>query len=811
MKISRLLLVFFLLYTVNGIAFAGSISGKIIDKEGKALAYTNVVLLTAESNTLVKAEYTNEDGSFVFNGISKGVYVLKCVLLGYDTYHSEKIISDNNAIVVPDIHLTTGSNKLNEVAVSALKPFIEVHADKLIVNVENSIVSAGQSALDVLSRSPGVTVDQNDNISLKGKQGVNVMINGKIQPMTAADLANMLKSMPSEMIDRVEIISNPSAKYDAAGAGGIINIILKKDKKMGVNGNVFLGYGQGIYPKKNAGFSLNYRNKNLNVYANYNLSDREGLNKVSFDRKFYDNNILSGEFNQHNYTSMLFTTNNAAAGLDYYISKKTTIGMALNGETFYLGTRGNYLAQVLDNTGAEQSYFATINGSTGQWNNYGANANLKHILDSTGGELTIDADYARYWNKNYQDFTTRYYLPDGSVMQDPYLLHADIVGLTQIHSVKADLTKTVKGGIHLEAGIKASLVSADNMPSFYNRSSGGNTYDASKSDHFIYSEDINAAYLNISRDWKKVSAQFGLRGEQTIDKGEEKITGQAFNRNYTNLFPSFAVQEHVNANNELGLTLSRRIERPDYDALNPYKFFVDPSTYKEGNPYLLPALSYSAELSHTFKQRIITTLNYTLTDNVITEVIQPSLTQDRVTIQTQVNIAHMAYYGISGAYTLSFYKWWNNVSSINVYYAQYQGDLVNTNLDKGKMTFDINTTNRFMLPHDWTTEITFFYQAPQLYGYLNLNERWSLNIGAQKNMWGKKATVRLNVSDIFWKNNPAGSSVYAQYYEFFYAYHDTRQANLSFTYRFGKNTVAPVRRHSSGAEDEIRRAGGGKA
>jgi len=453
-----------------------------------------------------------------------------------------------------------------------------------------------------------------------------------------------------------------------------------------------------------------------------------------------------------------------------------------------------------------------LNGSTGHWDNYSANLNLTHTFDSLGRELTIDADYARYWNRNYQDFTTNYYLPDGSLMQTPYLLHGDISGLTQIRSFKADYVHPMKDNLRMEAGVKTSLVTADNQPNFFNRSDGGNVYETAISDHFIYYENINAAYINASKEWKKWSTQLGLRAEQTLANGDEKITGQTFDRNYFQVFPSFAVQDHVDKDNDLNLTLSRRIERPDYEALNPYKFFVDPNTYKAGNPYLLPALSYSAELSHVFKQRLITTLNYTQTENVITQVIQPSPTQARVTIQTDVNIARMIYYGISGSYTFPFYKWWNNVTNINAYYPRYQGNLVNTNLNSAKATFDVNTTNRFLLPKEWSAELTFFYQAPQVYGFFNLNEQWSLNAGVQKNLFNRRGTLRLNVSDIFWRNNAGGSTSFVGYYETFTAKHDTRQANITFTYRFGKNTIAPVRKRSGGAEDEKRRAeGGGKA
>ncbi len=785
---------------------SGSVSGKISDKQGKQLSSVNVVLLHAKDSTLAKADLTNDNGVFDIESIKDGQYLLKATLLGFTTYSSQTININGNAVKLADIVMNESNTSLKEVTVAAAKPFIEVHADKIVVNVENSIVSAGSSVMDVLSRSPGVTVDNNDNISLKGKQGVNIMIDGKIQPISGEDLANLLKSMPSGSVDKIEIISNPSAKYDAAGTAGIINIKTKKDNRIGLNGSVNASYGQGVYPKTNEGFNVNYRNKKFNVYVNYNYSFREGMSRVTFDRKFYANGISDGAYDQNNYSILQFQTNLVSTGVDYNVSSKTTIGISLTGETFYLGTKGYYFSNVLDESYQPQSYFVTDNTSSGNWYNYAANIHLKHSFDSTGKELTVDGDYARYWNKNHQDFTTDYYLLDGTMQQAPFLLHGDITGLTQIRSFKADYENPLKNDASFEAGIKTSFVTADNMPLFYDRSTGVNIFDPGVSDHFIYNENINAAYVNANKNWKKWSTQLGLRAEQTIVHGDEKITNQTFEKDYTQLFPSLAVQNHINPQNDLGLTLSRRIERPGYEDLNPYIFFVDPSTYKEGNPYLNPALTYSVELSHVYKQRLITTFTYSVTDNVITQVIEPSPTQDKVTIQTNQNLAHMFYYGVSGAYTIPIFKWWSNVTNFDAYYARYQGNLANTMLNNGKPTFDINTVNSFVMPKNWSAELSAFYLAPQVYGYFNLNQLSMISAGVQKNMFNKRVTIKLNATDIFWHGNSSGTSIFTNYYEVFNARHDTRQVTLAIVYRFGKRTVSPVRKHSGGAEEEEKRA-----
>jgi hypothetical protein len=801
-----LLLVVACLFILNtAAARTGSLSGKVIDAAGKPVTDASIILLNARDSSFIKSELTNEKGEYLLTPLPDGAYTVKVVLVGYKMQSSPTLTVAAGNTTVPDITLEHYKAELQEVAVTASKPYIEVHPDMLVVNVENSIVSAGTSVMDVLQHAPGVRVDENDNISLKGKQGVNVMIDGRIVPVSAGDLANMLKSMPSNTVDKIELISNPSAKYDAAGTAGIINIKTRKDSKAGLNGSINTSYAQGIYPKENAGININYRQKNVNVYASYNANYRVGFSHVDWTRHYYRNNAFTGAFVQDNYSVLSFHTNTAAAGVDYSLSSKTSVGISATGENFYLGTKGYYYAQVMDQNNDLQSVFATRNGSVSNWNNYAPNIHFRHIFDSSGKELNIDADYAKYWNRNTQDFTTRYYALDGSEYLPPYILHGDIAGATEIRSLKTDYTEQLPNGAKIDAGFKVSFVTADNEPKFFNRGNNGNVYDSGKSDHFIYTENINAVYINSRRDWKRWSTQLGIRAEQTIVTGDEKITEQSFRNNYVQLFPSFAVQNHLNASNDLGITLSRRIERPGYHDLNPYKFFVDPSTYKEGNPYLSPALTYAAELSHTFKRRLITTLSYSKTDNVITEVIKPSLLQARVTIQTKDNLAVMNYFGVSGSYTIPVSKWWTNTTNFNAYYAQYQGNVANTNLNGGKPTCDVNTSNKFILPKEWSAELSFFYQTAQLYGFLNLTPISMLNFGVQKNLLNKQLTIRMNVNDIFWHGNESGSSYFTNYTEVFTALHDTRQATVALTWRFGRKDAA-IRRHSTGAEEEKKRA-----
>lgn len=804
--------VFYLVFVVfccqapTAAARAGSISGRVLDDAGQPLPFASILLQHLPDSQLVKTELTDVRGEFLLTPVGDGNFSIRVMLLGYHTHSSASILVAGNAVELPGIFLSKNGIGLDEVAVTAQKPLLEVHAGKIVVNVENSITGAGASVLEVLARAPGVTVDPNDNVSLKGRQGVTIMIDGRVVPLSQTDLANMLRSMPSASVEKIELLTNPSSQYDAAGTAGVINIKTRKDKAAGFNGTANGSYGQGVYRKETGGVNLNFRQKNLNVYASYNASYREGFSHVDWTRRYFDGPAYTGAFVQDNYSVLDFNTNMGAVGADYTLNKKDAVGVALTGENFYLGTRGYYFANVMDKDDRLQSWFATRNTSSGEWNNLAPNVHWRHSFDSSGRELSIDADYARYWNHNTQDFMTRYYLPDGSEYQPAYRLHAHVAGLTQIRSVKGDYVQPLKGNAKLEAGVKSSYVTADNQPDFYDRSNGTDIWDSTKSDHFLYREQINAAYVNTGREWKKWSAQAGLRAEQSVISGLEKITGRTFDNSYIQLFPSLAVQRHINASHDLGLTLSRRIERPGYEDLNPYTFYVDPSTRKTGNPYLRPALTYATELSHTFRQQFITTLSYSVTTDVITDVIKPSTTQDRVTIQTKDNLATMRFIGISGAYNMVISKWWTNVTNYNAYYAAYEGNVSNTPLRAGKATFDVNTTNKFTLSHGWSAEIGCFYQAAQLYGYLDMRPLSMFSAGLQKTLLDKRLTLKLNANDLFWHGSQEASSVFTNYTEHFIARHDTRQVALAVVYRFGRKTVAPVSNHSGGAEEEKKRA-----
>ena len=799
--------------TTTAISQTCTIAGALTDASGAPIEAATVSLLQATDSALVKVELSDAAGKFEFSGIQSGQFLLGVTALGFEKFMGNPVqatASEPN-IQLPPLALTGSSIDLKEVTVAAQKPFIERRIDRTILNVENSILATGSTALEVLERAPGVIVNQNDAISLRGRSGVIVMIDGKPNPMSGPDLANFLRTLPSNTIDRIEIITNPSAKYDAAGNAGIIDIRLKKDKNLGTNGAASAYYGQGVYPKAGAGLNLNYRNKKLNAFGSYNYNFRKGMNDLRLYRVFFDNDIRTGAYKQRNYMTMPFNTHTARAGADFFPDKKTVLGVVASGTANHFNPNAQNTSAVEGADAAVESYFSTANKGQNRFFTWAANGNFKRAFNDKGHELSADLDFAEFGSKTDQLFTTIYTGLNGEKLRQDYLLSGDMDGNLKIRSLKADYTLPLPGESKLEAGLKSSIVDADNNLQFFDRSlPGAPVYDSSISNHFVYRENINAAYLNYSREWDKLSVQAGLRVENTNAEGTQLVNGDHFDRHYTNLFPSVFLNYKFSEQYQTGISLSRRLDRPSYQQLNPFKRFLDPSTYSAGNPFLNPQFTWAAEWSNTFWQKLNITLAASRTTDNITQVIAPVGGLDRVTVQTDSNLATVQYLSLALSYNFNIAPWWNTINNLNTYNGQYSGNLANTTLSDGNLVAHFFTTHNFTLGKGWSAELNFNYKTREVYGFMDLNPMWGLGAGIQKNLFDRRATLKHAVTDIFWQNLPSATIRFTDYVETFEVFRETRVATLSFNYRFGSQTVQQARRRQGGAEEEKRRAGGGQ-
>lgn len=786
---------------------AGVISGRVTGGEGFRPDEVIVQLLNAGNKQLVKMEYADAKGNFRFTGIREGRYLVAIQHLAYQRYLSAEL-HHTTTTALGEIRLEPATRQLREANVVAQKPYIQQQYDKTVLNVGNSIGAAGSHALEVLEKAPGITVDQNDNIAMRGRQGVLVMVDGKQLPLSGQDLANYLRSLNASQIDRIDLITNPSARYDAAGNAGIIDIRLKKGKSNGTNGTVGLSVGQGAYAKLNPSLSINHKKGAFNTFASYNFGHRRDYTDLNIHRKFFTTQgEETGGNDYDNFFGYRFNTHNVRAGMDYQANARTTVGITANAIINDGRVTSDSRAISYDVQRAPTGQFNTLGDNDLHRRNFSVNTNLRRLIDTTGRELTADVDYARYTNWEYQNYHTSYLDMQHTPVRPDFLLFGDLGGQLDIYSVKMDYIHPVtQWGMKLEGGIKSSWVRTDNDVRFFDRSNGGNVLDEGKSNQFIYKENINAAYLNGSGKWRKLSYQFGLRMEHTKADGRQVIHEETFDRNYVQLFPSGYVGYQFSKQHDLGVTLSRRINRPSYRQLNPFRVFLDPLTASAGNPALNPEITDAYELVYTFHEAYTAKAGYSRTKDNILSVLAPD-GGDKSILQTNRNLARYDYYHLTIGIPVTAIKWLNSNNTLLAYYGRYRGNLVNTDLNEGRLSFNLNSSNTITLNPKTTLEITGNFQSRSWYGFLDVYSNFQMGVGAQRMFWERKGSLKLNVSDIFYTGRVKAFTQLTGYSEAFRQMRDLRVVTLTFNYRFGGQPQGGPRRRTGGAEEEKRRAG----
>lgn len=814
----KLILIILPLLFCAAVTNAQQITGNVKDDQGKALSGATVTLKKVKDSALVKLAATNATGQYSFTSITAGNYFVAVSYTGYAAKNSAAFeVSGAGDITVPEISLTKASGQLKEVVVAARKPMIEVKADKTILNVEGSINAVGQDALELLRKSPGVIVDKDDNLTLSGKNGVQVYVDGRPTPLSGKDLSDYLRTLQSSSIEAIEIITNPSAKYDAAGNAGIINIRLKKNKSYGTNGSVNAGYNQGITPKYNGGFSLNNRNKYVNAFGNYSYNDNTNENNINLRRE-----ILDTLFDQRSKLNMDNRSHNFKAGLDYFLNKRSTIGIMVNG-AFSDQDLNNYSRTEISYIPTKQLDRILIADNTNKNTKKNINGNLNYrYVDSTGHELNVDADYGAYRNKSDQYQPNYYFDPnDRPLYNRIYHMYAptDI----DIFSLKTDYEQNFKKG-RLGLGGKISFVESINDFGRYdvNDTTGIEKLDVLRSNDFIYKENVNAGYINYNRQFKGFMIQAGLRVENTHatgrsqgimldDNGNPVEYDSTFTRDYTNLFPSAAITFNKKPMSQFSFTYSRRIDRPNYQSLNPFEFKLDEYTYQKGNTELKPQYTNSFGITHTYKYRLNTTLNYSHVKDIFSQLID--VAEKSKTFMTQKNLATQDIVSLNISYPFQ-YKWYSIFGNLNAYYSHYKADLgVDRKVDLDVYAFNFFAQQTFRLGKGWTGEMSGFYSSPTIWqGTIESSTIWSIDGGVQKTVLKGKGNIKASVSDIFktlkWKgtSNFAGQNMIAS------GNFESRQLKLNFTYRFGNNEVKAARQRKTSQEEENKRAadsGGG--
>ena len=788
----------------------GSITGTVRSAAGAPVDYATVTLHRATDSTVVKTEFSDASGAFRFERPADGRYRVSATQIGFTRYWGEAFALPASGLALPTITLQpSAATALKEVQVVGQKPLFERLPDRTVVNVEGSTLAAGNTTLDVLSRAPGVTVDANDNLALRGRQGLLVLIDGKRQPMTGSELADYLRALPADQLKSIELITNPPAKYDAQGGAGIIAINLKKDQRMGTNGSVNASYGRTEYNKFTTGFSGNHRRQNLNIFTSATYTRRRGFGIRNTYRYFYDSlneaSVLRGTSDQRNRIESSDHFLIYKIGADLNISKNTVLGGALNGfavPTPHPNGVGTNTSTFYNAAGDIRDYYTALSRTEGFNPNIAGNLNFKHTFGTakTGApELTADVDYANYYTHRLQRQTTFFEMSG----RPTATLTGDQTGELIIQAVKADYTQALTPKTNLEAGAKASQVSSNNDVLFENTVNDITTIDLGRTNRFKYDEVITAAYVNLTHTFDKLNVQAGLRGEQTIMEGRQQIADDNFRRDYYQLFPSAGLKYTLNELHELSASLSRRINRPSYRQLNPFRFVIDPTTSGKGNPNLRPETSYNMELNHTFKQKFTTGLSLSLTKDPITDVAQPET--DSTTVSQYVNLSRQQYAALTLTVPLTPAKWWNIYNNAVFFYIYYEGSLAGTALNRGQGAFTLSSNSTFTMGKGWSAELNANYNSKQRVGFFIFQPFGQVSVGVQKAVWGKRGNVKLAATDIFYTTPLRATSRYNNYQENLFLRRDSRAVTLSLSWKLGNDNTASTSRRS-GAEDEKRRA-----
>lgn len=782
-----------------------NLHGKIVDPQNTGMGYVNILLLEPSDSSLVRGTLTDEQGDFSFFAVEPGSYLLMASMVGMEnawTGHFD-IAAEAADLVLDPLVLRPSEIELTTVEVKAQKPFMELKGDRIVMNVDNSPVNTGSNALEVLAKAPAVMVDQNERISLKGKQGVLVIINGKNTYLSNEEVSRMLASMPAESIESIEIMHNPPAKYDAAGNAGIINIVLKKDKNLGFNGNLQAGVGQGRYGRASSGLRLNYRDKKFNAFGSYNYYQNKRYQDRIFSRQIpyaQGVNIIDQNNNETN-------NNHSHAyqlGADWFAGERTTLGVLVKGNTgewdMQAQTRSNMLGYNPNNF---NQVLANIQ-MTENWDNFSANFNWSQQF-SQGASLNFDADYSSFENPANQYYENYFLDTEGTEVAPENNFRNINNSSVSIRALKMDYNLPLtRQDASMDFGWKFSDVTTDNTLAFDRWINANWINDPGFSNQFMYSEQILAAYANFSKSTKKWQFQAGLRAENTRSLGESPSRDQLVARRYLNLFPSFNLSHTLDDDNQLSLSYSRRIDRPTYQNLNPFFFFLDQFTFGKGNPFLQPQYSDTYGFSHSFKNRYLSSLTYTRTTAAMSEIIQLN-PETGEGYQTFENLENFDNYSFNFSAPVTFSEWWTLRSNTTVFYNRISGVLESGALVNEQFSYRIYLSNAFTLAKGWTAELSGYYQSKIAINNFIINPIYQLDFGLSKAIFKGKGKFTLNVSDIFYSQIFTGQIQQNELSMTIKNYNDTRRGNLSLSWNFGNQNVKQARQRTTATDEEENR------
>lgn len=780
------------------------ISGKVMDQKGQAVAYANVALIAVEGAGLVDGAVSDEDGNFLIESVKSSSVKLVISSIGFKQFESESFeLTPGLEKNMGNLTIEDEMTGLEEVTVKATRPEIIIEADKTIVNVEGTVMAEGSNAFDVIGRSPGVYVDQDGNIILNGRTGVTVMINDRPTYMSALDLSNFLRSMPAENIKSIEVINNPSSRFDAEGSAGVINIRLKKNTVDGMFGNVQLG-GQynGLWAPI-SGISLNVKKGKWSTNANLNYNHYANVNQLEIERNFTFEDGTSN-FNQESEISQrnknLFFNGSA----NYEINENQNIGLNIQASDNLNSSINNSMTDIISSGTNDISYLNSYNDGNGGSNRLFANLHYDAKLDTIGTKITSDVDFTRMNSDSESLLSNQYWTGNNqeNLTNDRILTQNDM--LYTIFTAKVDFVKPLGKGRTLETGVKGSWVESDNNLDLSKSVEDGPFEEQPGSNRFIYNENVLAAYASYKGNFsEKLSFQAGLRGEYSDISGNSVTLEKLNTQQYFNLFPSAFLQHKVSDNYQIVYNINRRITRPNYRLLNPFIYYIDPLTSETGNPNLKPQYSNNIEMNHVVKGSYQFSLTYSETEDAFNQVfIQDQ--EDKTTVTYTDNFDKTRNVNFRAIAPLQIREWWSTSNMVQVNYNRFKSQIGDDYLDIAQTSYMLRTQHNLNLPKGFKLELIGMYLGPQIWGQGMIDGFGWVDAGITKSIMKDKLTIAVNGTDLFRTQVIYADIKFADIDTNFRQYRSNQGVRFTVKYNFSKGESFRVKSNSGSSEERNR-------
>jgi hypothetical protein len=722
----------------------------IVSFENKPVANAAVLLQTATDSSLVQGTLTDSLGSFAFHNIQQGNYYISVQSLGYEFFSGQIFSVDSLAteFLVPPVVLNMAPVKaLNEVVVKSKKPLIEKKMSEIIFNIENTSLANGGTAWELLQKAPGVKANETGSISLRAGQGATIMINDKMVNLEGDELVNFLRTLSSEQISKIELITNPSSKYDAEYSGGIINIVTRRSREDGWHGTSLLGYQQNTFAKYDAGINLNFKHKNLTISGNYNYRNGKYLTREYLEQE-YQNAGLSTVYDETLNRYRKLVNSDCKLDLSYAVNKKSTIGIMIDRRSSNWHNNDISVTPIYTNNLKADSTFLSHILINGNKDYLSLNTNYKCAFDTLGQSLNVDIDYLQYQSFissfNVNEFLDYY----NNKLRPAITFRSEMPQMIRIYTTKLDYSYPLDLNSNLEFGAKLNKTTTDNNYLFENLINNNYTNDTGKSNHFIYEENIAAMYGDFSKTINAFTFRVGLRGEYTKTKGNSLTLQNTVNRSYFKIFPTVSLQQQFSDNYQLEFNYDKSTERPFYTDMNPFRYYSTPYSFTEGNPFLQPSYTHSFELDQTFKNKYIVSFYYFITKGDFMQI--PAQSNETKTIAFyQLNMDKSIDYGISLELPFEIGHWWQSYNSIDILHQKVSSAYLGSSFSNQKTMAYIKTTQAFVLSPNWSAEIQGTYQSPAVSGLFYTGSYSEIGLTIKRKLFKDKATLSLNFSDIF--------------------------------------------------------------